>query len=244
MYFLGEASLIQEDLPSIQILLASTHTIFRAGLRNLLHRERDLRVVGEAGEAEETLRLVGETDPDIVLLDCSLKGLSSMGPKGELKILFDKAPTLLLLEGSAGIDAAEALRAGAGGIVLKDSGSDLLIQGIRNLAYGQCRFEHESAVDRASTLSRTAETIRQSTHSNAFGLTARELEIVRKVVSGFSNREIAAQLSISDDTVKHHLSNIFNKVGAFNRLELALFAIHHGFSGGSGANGNQVRNEG
>ena len=77
-----------------------------------------------------------------------------------------------------------------------------------------------------------------------FGLTVRELEVVQQIVSGYSNKGIGAQLAISNDTVKHHLSNIFDKVGVYNRLELALFAIHHGLVGAAGQDRKQVRNEG
>ncbi len=236
--------MIQENSTAIQIILASTHTIFREGLRNLLHREPDLHVVAEAGEANEVLKLVGDTDPDIVLLDSTLRGLSAMKPQGGLKMLFGKAPTLLLGAAIDELDAAQALREGAGGFVLKESSTDLLIQGIRNIVQGQYWLGEEAMPDRWTALSRAAEYSRQSARLNVFGLTVRELEVVQQIVSGFSNKEIAAQLTISDDTVKHHLSNIFDKIGVYNRLELALFAIHHGLVGVSGRNGKVVRNDG
>jgi len=225
---------LTEQNSSIEIVLASTETIFRAGLRNLLHREPDLHVLGEAGEAAEVLRLLGETQPDVVLLDSSLRGLSAMKPEGGLKTLFGKAPTLLLSSGNSGnehVDAAEALREGAGGLVLRGASTDVLIQGIRNIVQGQYWLGDEALKDRWTALSRAADYSSQSIRSNLYGLTARELGVVQQIVSGFSNKEIAAQLAISEDTVKHHLSNIYDKVGVYNRLELALFAIHHGLVG-------------
>lgn len=233
----------QEDAVSIQVLLASTHTIFRAGLRNLLDRVPDLRVVGEAGEAVEVLRLVAETQPDVVLLDSSLRGLTAMKPHGVLRMLFSRTPTLLLSSAVENLDAAEALREGAGGLALKDSSAELLIQGIRNVAQGQYWLRGEAVSDRWTALSRAAQYARES-QPKSFGLTAREFEVVQHVVWGCSNKEIALQLSICDDTVKHHLSNIFNKIGVYNRLELALFAIHHGIGRGSRDSGKTIDNEG
>jgi two-component system, NarL family, nitrate/nitrite response regulator NarL len=231
----------EQNSETIQILLASTPTIFRAGLRNLLQREPDLLVVSEASEATDLPKLVSETNPDVILLDCSLRGLSAMAPRGHLKVIYDHARTLLLSAPEESIDAAEAMRNGAGGLVFKDSSADLLIQGIRNLMNGgywvggEAMSDHFTAVNRASEFM-----IRQK----SFGLTRREIEVVSQVVSGYSNKEIAARLSISDDTVKHHLTNIFDKLGVYNRLELALFAIHHGLVGRSPMNNAVAKNEG
>lgn len=224
--------MFQDNSESIQILLASTQTIFRAGLRNMLHLEPDLRVVAEADEADEVLKALGETNPDIVLLDWSLRGLSDMKPDGRLREIFGKAPTLLLSAAVEDVDPEEVLRAGAGGIVLKDSSTNLLVQGIRNIAQGQYWFGGEAMADRGAALNRALDISKQYSRLE-FGLTPREREVVQQVVCGCSNREIAGRLGISDDTVKHHLSNIFDKLGVYNRLELALFAIHHGLVGGS-----------
>ncbi|NLT68272.1 MAG: response regulator transcription factor [Acidobacteria bacterium] len=232
----------QEYSAAIGIFLASTHTIFRTGLRNLLSREPDLRIVGEAGEAAETVKLIEETNPDVLLLDWPLRGLAKDGQLGGLRMLFDKTRTLLLSSGAEHVDPAEALREGAGGLVLKNSGSDMLIQGIRNLAQGQYWVGDAATADRRTAVNRAAGHI-QPVQPKVFNLTARELEVVQEVVSGYSNREIADRLTISEDTVKHHLSNIFNKVGVYNRLELALFAIHHGLTRSLGRDGDSARNE-
>jgi DNA-binding NarL/FixJ family response regulator len=230
-----------QNSEAIQILLAASPTIFRAGLRNLLHREPDLQVVSEASEATDLPKLVNETNPDIVLLDCSLRGLSAMKPCGHLKEIYDRARTLLLSAPEESLDAAEAMRDGAGGLVSKDSSSDLLIQGIRNLMTGSFWVGGEAIMDRFSAVSRASEFLNRQ---KSFGLTRREIEVVAQIVSGYSNKEIAARLSISDDTVKHHLTNIFDKLGVYNRLELALFAIHHGLVGRSPTNNAIAKNEG
>jgi two-component system, NarL family, nitrate/nitrite response regulator NarL len=229
--------LTQESVPAIQVLLASTQTIFRAGLRGLLDREPDMRVVGEASAATDVLRLIGETKPDIVLLDLPFRGLTDRGNFSPLRNLFGQTPTLLLSDKAGDPDAAQALREGAGGFVLKSSNSDVLIRGIRGILQGQYWLGSEQAVD-SWTVSSRADTHKAAeknvSNSKCFGLTGREMEVVQGIVSGFSNKELACFLSISDETVKHHLTNIFDKVGVYNRLELALFAIHHGLVGKTG----------
>jgi two-component system, NarL family, nitrate/nitrite response regulator NarL len=231
----------EHNSEAIQILLASTPTIFRMGLRNLLQKEPDLRVVSEASEAMDIPRLVDETKPDIVLLDLSLRGLAALKPRGHLKAIFDSTRTLVLSATTENNDAAEALREGAGGFVFKNSSADLLIRGIRNLMNGGYWVGGEAMSDRFSALNRAAEFL---VRQKSFGLTRRELEVISQIVSGYSNKEVAVRLSISDDTVKHHLTNIFDKLGVYNRLELALFAIHHGLVGRSLNNGRLAGNEG
>jgi two-component system, NarL family, nitrate/nitrite response regulator NarL len=221
----------QENSTAIEVFLASTQTIFRAGLRQLLNREPDLTVVGEAGNAAEALALVEKTNPDVVLLDWPLRGLPRMRDLGGLKTLFNAVPTLLLSADVGNINAAEALLEGAGGLMFKNSSADMLIKGIRNIAQGQYWIGNEAMTDLLTALNRAAERSQLEAPKKTFGLTPRELEVIQKIVSGYSNKDIAGKLSITDDTVKHHLSNIFNKLGVFNRLELALFAIHHGLIG-------------
>jgi DNA-binding NarL/FixJ family response regulator len=116
----------------------------------------------------------------------------------------------------------EAVRLGVRGVVQKDAATELLLKAIRTVMSGQYWVGREKVADIVELLRRPTPTGRKN-----FGLTPRELEIVGTVVSGFSNRDIAQKLKVSEDTVKHHLTNIFNKTGVSSRLELALFAINH-----------------
>ena len=113
------------------------------------------------------------------------------------------------------------------GVVLKDTASDILFRSIRSVMAGQYWLGRESVSNLVETLRTLICSPQAPKHVERFGLTQRELEIVSKVCAGYTNKEMARTLSISEDTVKHHLSKIYNKVGMSNRLELALFAIHH-----------------
>jgi two-component system, NarL family, nitrate/nitrite response regulator NarL len=118
-----------------------------------------------------------------------------------------------------------ALQLGAAGVVLKTAPPDLLFKSIRAVILGQHWIGRECVSDLVQALRSYAEA--PPAPRVRFGLTPRELEITSAVVGGFSNKEIAKKFVLSEDTVKHHLTNIFDKVGASNRLELALFAVHH-----------------
>jgi DNA-binding NarL/FixJ family response regulator len=123
---------------------------------------------------------------------------------------------------------AQALQLGARGIVLKDAPTDVLLASIRTVMNGQFWVGQEKVADLVDILkSYLPQETDTKNAKKTFGLTVRELDVVAAIVSGFTNREIAQKFSISEQTVKHHLRNIFDKVGVSNRLELALFAINH-----------------
>jgi DNA-binding NarL/FixJ family response regulator len=122
----------------------------------------------------------------------------------------------------------QALQLGARGILLKDAATDILLAGIRTVMNGQFWVGENKVTDLVEILrSYMPGLTGPKSPKQTFGLTARELDVVSAIVSGFTNREIAGKFSISEQTVKHHLRNIFDKVGVSNRLELALFAINH-----------------
>jgi DNA-binding NarL/FixJ family response regulator len=163
------------------LVIADDHPIFRDGLRRLLESEDDFKVLGEASDGAEAVKLA---------------------------------------------QIVEALQLGARGVVLKDSATQVLLKAIQTVIAGEYWVHREPV----SNLVQYLRTLMQSTHDEArqkkFGLTPRELEIVSAVVAGYSNKEIAEYFKISEDTVKHHLSNIFDKLGVSTRLELALFAVN------------------
>ena len=209
----------------VTILLAVEEGLFRAGLRTLIEREPDFRVVGEAGDAEAAIQQASELSPNVIILDLELSG--AMEPN-VLRSLCgrDLGWRALLLARQADTGAvAEAFRAGAYGVTHKGLPLTTLIQGIRAVLKG----DHWMGVERPI---KAPPARKPGGHGGeTYQLTKREVEIVSAIVSGLSNQEIAKRLAISEDTVKHHLTHIFDKVGAYNRLELALFAIHHGLVG-------------
>jgi len=210
---------------AIRILIAGDHPMLREGLRMLLETQSDFSVIGEATRGEDALRLAQELTPDILLLDMAMPHLPGLEVFGRLGDGNSGVRTLLLV---AAIDQPQALKAlelGARGVVLKESPTDLLFKSIRSVMTGQ----HWVGRDTVSALVDTL--VRQqkgpAAAKKGFGLTRRELDVLALVIAAYVNREIATRLRISESTVKHHLTSIFDKTGASSRLELALFTLHH-----------------
>jgi DNA-binding NarL/FixJ family response regulator/signal transduction histidine kinase len=210
------------DTKTIRIVVADDHPIFRDGLRRLLEAETDLRVVGEASDGLDAVRMVEQLRPDLLLLDLNMPRRPGLEVARILSETQHPAHVVLLTAAIESHQVLEAVRLGVRGVVQKDAATELLLKAIRTVMSGQYWVGREKVADIVELLRRPAPTGRKN-----FGLTPRELEIVGTVVSGFSNRDIAQKLKVSEDTVKHHLTNIFNKTGVSSRLELALFAINH-----------------
>ncbi|HKW66243.1 MAG TPA: response regulator transcription factor [Terriglobales bacterium] len=209
----------------VRILLADDHPIFRDGLRRLLETEPGFRVVGEASDGAEAVAMAKKLKPDLLLLDLAMPKHPGLEAVRELGNSDTPVRILLLTAAVEKEQIVEALQLGARGVVLKESATQLLLNSIRAVMAGQYWVGRE-------TISNLVEYLRgllappPAPKQKKFGLTPRELEIVSAVVAGFTNKDVAAHYKISEDTVKHHLSNIFDKLGVSTRLELALFAVH------------------
>lgn len=205
----------------VRIAIADDHQIFRDGLRRLLETEPGFEVVAEAIDGLGASRIVRDVHPDVMLLDVAMP---RMGGVEALTTMQQDATRVILL--TAGIEPSELLRAiqlGARGVVLKESATRLLIEGIHLVMDDKYVIGAGVADDREQAARQVG-----TEHRRQYGLTPRELEIVSAIVSGDGNRDIADRLSISLQTVKHHLTSIFDKTGVSTRLELALFAIRQG----------------
>jgi len=211
---------------TIRIIAADDHRIFRDGLCKLLALEPDFRVEGDTGDGDTALRLTQELHPDILLLDLAMR------PDG-LEVLRNLAnqpacPTrcILLTAAIENSQIVEALRLGVRGVVLKESATAVLFKCIRSVMAGQYWIGNEAVADLVKLVREiTAPAPKQNCPRN--GITPRELQVISTIVAGYSNKEIAQKFSISEDTVKHHLTNIFDKLGVSSRLELATYAISH-----------------
>ena len=206
----------------IHVVIADGRPILRDGLRRLLQTEPCLRIVGETGPGVDAATLVRDLRPDILLVDfepqTTFEMLKTLAESGEA------VRTIILAESVDGADLTKALELGARGLVLRDSAADVLFKSIYSVLAGHYWIASDSVVDAPAGLRKLEAELRSR---RVFGLTPRELEIVRMVVCAFTNKEIGEKLAIGENTVKSHLTHIFNKVGASSRIELALFAAHH-----------------
>ena len=213
---------------TIRIVIADDHPIFRDGLRRLLEAETDLKVIGEASDGAEAVKLARQLKPDILLLDLAMPRHPGLEALRELSAPASAAPVrvILLTAAAEKSQIVEALQLGARGVVLKDSATQLLLKALHTVMSGEYWVGRESVSNLVQYLRSLMQSSVDEARQKKFGLTPRELEIVSAVVAGYSNKEIAEYFKISEDTVKHHLSNIFDKLGVSTRLELALFAVN------------------
>jgi DNA-binding NarL/FixJ family response regulator len=210
---------------TIRVLVADDHTIFREGLRRLLEAEEDVTVIGEARTGKECLGLVGKLKPDVLLLDLMMPDEDGLAVLSKLGGTESAVRTIVLTASESERDYVETVRRGARGIVLKQAASERLLEGIRKVHQGEIWIDQRvaSEVMKAVSSPGAAPAVRGEKSL----LTPREKEIVSRVTQGLRNKEIAEKLSISEQTVKNHLQNIYDKLGVSDRLELALYALHH-----------------
>jgi len=208
---------------TIRVLVADQHPVIRIGVENLLQSESGIQVVGEAGDSDQAIAKTLELCPDVLLLALNLPGLETM------RNMADMSPdtrTILLTNSISKQEILQALDLSAHGLVLKEALIKNLTSAIRAVFAGKYWIGDR----RATSLAEAIPTTNQkppAAEKKAIGLTPRELEVVGCVLKGSSNRDIAQQFQLSEETVKRHLSNIFEKTGVSTRLELALYAIEH-----------------
>jgi DNA-binding NarL/FixJ family response regulator len=211
-------------------MIADDHSLFRDGLRRLLQFEPDIDVVGEAFDATSTLNTALELKPDVLLLDLVMPGVSDLDTLTELAESLPASRIILLTASITKEQIVQAIQLGARGVILKETTSQLVFRAIRCVMEGQYWIARDTVADLVDALKGAASRDEGTYQSKDYGITPREREIIELVVAGFTNPDIARKCSISEQTVKHHVSSIYDKLGVFNRVELALFAVHHGLT--------------
>lgn len=206
----------------ISIVIADDHPIVRDGLRRMLQEEH-MQVAGEAANGEEAVKLVQKHKPDILLLDLAMPTYSGMEALRDISKNGSSVRVIVVTASIEKKELVEALQLGARGLVLKDTASQLIMKAIETVLKGEYWVGRERVLNMIQYLN----TLMQTETKQKFGLTKREMQIISAVVAALSNREIAEHFKLAEDTVKHHLGKIFDKLGVSNRLELALFAVNH-----------------
>jgi DNA-binding NarL/FixJ family response regulator len=216
---------------SIRIAVADDHPAFRDGLCEILSLESDFCLVGKASNGEEILQIVKTYSPEVLLLDLFMPGTDGWAT---LQLLRRHAPATKVIVLTASEDREHLVRAmqlGASGIVLKQDSTALLIKSIRRVQSGEI-WLHPSTTE--AVMQRETPTPAPPPFPSEFAaspppyvLTRKEMEVVRLIAQGLRNKEIASRMRISEQTVKNHLRAIFEKLHVGDRLELALYAIHH-----------------
>ena len=224
------SELVQTEQRVIRVVLADDHPIVRDGLRKLLSLEDDIQIVGEASDGHEVVRVVQETRPDIVVLDLRMPNLDGIGALQALQTVEVKPKVIVLTASEDKNEFVQAMKLGCSGIVLKQTAPELIVKSIRKVFAGEIWLDSHTT---AAVMRQFAQPTDVMGSQPARGrerspLSQREREIVSLVAQGYKNREMAEKMFISEQTVKNHLHNIFDKLGVSDRLELALYAIHKG----------------
>jgi DNA-binding NarL/FixJ family response regulator len=239
-----EGSPLAQSAPTsskIRIVVADDHPIFRDGLCKLLALEEDFEVVAQASDGRQVLDVLQQYEPDILLLDLKMPGLDGLATLQRLQSARNKTRVIVLTASDDKNEFVQAMKLGTSGIVLKQTATELLIKSIRKVHAGEIWLDsHTTAavirqfVAAEDTPPAPAPTSQGQTSRDRerSPLSSREREIVALVAQGFKNKEMAEKMFISEQTVKNHLHNIFDKLGVSDRLELALYAIHNNLHGG------------
>ena len=209
----------------ITLFLIDDHTLLRRGLVALLGQHADLRVVGEAGDAGQALRLLPVLRPDVILLDNHLPGVRGVDAIADLREASPASRVIMLTVSEDGEDLASALRHGAQGYLLKTIDGDLLAQAVRRAASGEPVVSPEMMGKLVAAFqSQGAPEPAPEEAEPAPQLSPREEEVLREIARGASNKEIARTLAIAETTVKIHVQHILRKLGLSSRVQAAVYA--------------------
>lgn len=219
-----------ESTGIIRVMLADDKTLFRDGISTLVSAQSDLEIAGTLEGATGANEQIRQLHPDIVLLGWPAGSPASQRIFAAIHEGKLKTRVILMVADDGKEDFVEAIRLGCSGIVPKKTSTELLLKSIRKVHSGEIWLDRLSTADVIRRLARKGSSnvaARQGIREQGAVLSTREREIVGLIAQGFKNKDMAERLFISEQTVKNHLHNIFDKLGVSDRLELALYAIHH-----------------
>lgn len=205
----------------IKIVIADDHLMVREGIKQLIEFDGDIRVIGQASDGIECLDIIGKLYPDVLLLDINMPNMNGLEVLNSLKKSKPKLRILILSVHNEVEYVMKAIQSGANGYILKDSDSSVLKKAIFAVSSGQLYVQSSLAIK----LNERNNKIHDMKPNDIHKLTKRELEILKLLVEGLFNKEIAYRLCISEKTVKNHVSNIFKKIDVSDRTQAAVYAI-------------------
>jgi len=211
----------------IRVLLVDDHTLFRSGIKSLLQRNEDFEVIGEAGDGLDGIKRVRSLKPDVALIDLHMPGVSGLEA---VKVIAEEMPevnVLMLTVSEDAQDLMDALRAGASGYLLKNIETDTLIDAIRRAAQGESVISQQMTAKLVQGVRSQPKVAPAQLERERFS--PRERDILNALAHGDSNKEIARTLDLAESTVKIHVQNIFKKLNMTSRVQVALYAVEHGF---------------
>ncbi|TMD06534.1 MAG: response regulator transcription factor [Chloroflexi bacterium] len=207
----------------VRVLIADDQTLFRTGLAHLLGEDPRVEIVGQAGDGVEATKLAATLKPDVVLMDLKMPNMDGIEATRQIVEADPSIKVMLLSTFDADNHVIQALKAGAGGYVLKDSRAEAVVSSIVAIMSGE-------RVMAGAVANRVLEMLTGATTPKQFydGLTAREIEILRLLATGMANKQIAFRLKISEKTVRNHVSNTYEKLGIYDRAQAVLYAVRKG----------------
>ncbi|HEY8816063.1 MAG TPA: response regulator transcription factor [Candidatus Dormibacteraeota bacterium] len=205
------------------VLIADDQTLFRAGLARLLNEDSRVEVVGQAIDGQDAVKQAAKLKPDVVLMDLKMPGVDGIEATRQITEADPSIKVLILTTFETDSNVIQALKAGASGYVLKDSSADAITSSIVAVVSGE-------RVMAGAVANRVLEMLTGTTTPKQFydGLTNREIEILKLLANGMANKQIAYRLSISEKTVRNHVSNTYEKLGIYDRSQAVLYAVRKG----------------
>jgi len=209
----------------IRIIIADRKEMFREGLTLLLNKEPDFEVVADLDNGEKLPALAAEHHPDVIVLHQRLRGCSGIEALREIKELGLKVRPILLTDNIEDTELIQALIWGACGLVRMSNQTEMLLKCIRSVATGDYWFGHNVITDLIKNIQSLSDLVEKKTRQQSQSLTRQQIRIIEAIISGYSNKDIASELELSERTVKYHLTRIFAKFGVSSRIELAQYSL-------------------